>query len=148
MIISGVPAYGSRNRRDLEEPGEPSAPRSTSGKRPSSAGRDWPYLRIDATYLKVRQTCRVPVAVIVAVGVNADGCREVLGTDIGPSEAEPFWSASLHKFVRRGLRGETSVESEAHEGTREDGLEDPQRHLAARHAARVLRQKRLNLPPL
>jgi transposase-like protein len=52
---------------------------------------DWPYLWIDATYLKVRQAGRiVSVAVIVAVGVNADGRHEVLGMDIGPSEAETF----------------------------------------------------------
>ncbi len=50
---------------------------------------DWPYLWIDATYVKVRQAGRiVSVAVIVAVGVNADGRREVLGMNIGPSEAE------------------------------------------------------------
>src|SRR5436189_3301871 len=53
---------------------------------------DWPYLWIDATYVKVRSNGRVvPVAVIMAVGVNADGRREVLGMDIGPSEAETFW---------------------------------------------------------
>jgi len=52
---------------------------------------DWPYLWIDATYVKVRQNGRiVSVAVIIAVGVNNDGRREVLGMDIGPSEAEPF----------------------------------------------------------
>src|SRR5512147_3273162 len=52
---------------------------------------DWPYLWIDATYVKARrQDGRVvSVAVIIAVGVNADGRREVLGMDIGPSEAEP-----------------------------------------------------------
>ena len=50
---------------------------------------DWPYLWIDATYLKVRQSGRiVSVAVIIAVGVNGDGRREVLGMDVGPSEAE------------------------------------------------------------
>jgi transposase-like protein len=55
---------------------------------------DWPYLWIDATYVKVRQNGRiVSVAVIIAVGVNSDGRREVLGMDIGPSEAEPFWTA-------------------------------------------------------
>jgi transposase-like protein len=55
---------------------------------------DWPCLWIDATYLKVRQNGRiVSVAVIVAVGVNSGGRREVLGMDIGPSEAEPFWTA-------------------------------------------------------
>jgi transposase-like protein len=78
---------------------------------------DWPYLWIDATYLKVRQNGRiVSVAVIVAVGVNADGRREVLGMDIGPSEAEPFWTAFLRKLARRGLRGVKLVISDAHEG--------------------------------
>lgn len=67
---------------------------------------DWPYLWIDATYLKVRQNGRiVSVAVIVAVGVNTDGRREVLGMDIGPSEAETFWTGFLRKLARRGLRG-------------------------------------------
>ena len=77
---------------------------------------DWPYLWIDATYLKVRQNGRiVSVAVIVAV-VNSDGRREVLGMDIGPSEAEPFWIAFLRKLARRGLRGVRLVISDAHEG--------------------------------
>jgi transposase-like protein len=78
---------------------------------------DWPYLWIDATYVKVRQNGRiVSVAVIVAVGVNADGRREVLGMDIGPSEAETFWTAFLRKLARRGLRGVKLVISDAHEG--------------------------------
>jgi putative transposase len=78
---------------------------------------DWPYLWIDATYLKVRQNGRiVSVAVIVAVGVNTDGRREVLGIDIGPSEAEPFWVEFLRKLARRGLRGVKLVISDAHEG--------------------------------
>src|SRR6266702_3157563 len=78
---------------------------------------DWPYLWIDATYLKVRQSGRiVSVAVIVAVGVNSDGRREVLGLDIGPSEAETFWTEFLRKLARRGLRGIKLVISDAHEG--------------------------------
>jgi len=78
---------------------------------------DWPYLWIDATYVKVRQAGRiVSVAVIIAVGVNSDGRREVLGMDIGPSEAEPFWTAFLRKLARRGLRGVKLVISDAHEG--------------------------------
>jgi transposase-like protein len=78
---------------------------------------DWPYLWIDATYAKVRQNGRiVSVAVIVAVGVNTDGRREVLGMDIGPSEAEPFWTGFLRKLSRRGLRGVKLVISDAHEG--------------------------------
>jgi len=78
---------------------------------------DWPYLWLDATYVKVRQASRVvSAAVIVAVGVNSDGRREVLGMDIGPSEAEPFWTAFLRKLARRGLRGVKLVISDAHEG--------------------------------
>src|SRR5215468_8325252 len=78
---------------------------------------DWPYLWIDATYVKVRQNGRiVSIAVIVAVGVNSDGRREVLGMDIGPSEAETFWTAFLRKLARRGLRGVKLVISDAHEG--------------------------------
>jgi putative transposase len=78
---------------------------------------DWPYLWIDATYVKVRQNGRiVSVAVIVAVGVNGDGRREIRGLDIGPSEAETFWTAFLRKLARRGLRGVKLVISDAHEG--------------------------------
>ena len=78
---------------------------------------DWPYLWIDATYVKVRQAGRIiSVAVIVAVGVNSDGRREVLGMDIGASEAEPFWTDFLRKLTRRGLRGVKLVISDGHEG--------------------------------
>jgi putative transposase len=78
---------------------------------------DWPYLWLDATYVKVRQNGRVvSAAVIVAVGVNSDGRREVLGMDIGPSEAEAFWTAFLRKLRQRGLRGVKLVVSDAHEG--------------------------------
>jgi putative transposase len=78
---------------------------------------DWPYLWIDATYVKVREAGRiVSAAVIVAVAVNKDGRREVLGMDIGPSEAETFWTAFLRKLARRGLRGVKLVISDAHEG--------------------------------
>ena len=65
--------------------------------------------------MKVRQNGRiVSVAVIIAVGVNSDGRREVLGLDIGPSEAETFWTAFLRKLARRGLRGVKLVVSDAH----------------------------------
>jgi len=78
---------------------------------------DWPYLWIDATYVKQRDAGRiVSAAVIVAVGVNGDGRREVLGMDIGPSEAETFWLEFLRKLRRRGLRGVKLVISDAHEG--------------------------------
>ncbi len=78
---------------------------------------EWPYLWLDATYVKVREAGRiVSVAVTVAVGVNTDGRREVLGMDIGHSEAETFWTAFLRKLARRGLRGVKLVISDAHEG--------------------------------
>lgn len=78
---------------------------------------DWPYLWIDATYVKVRQNGRiVSVAVTLAVGVNTDGRREVLGMAIGPSEAETFWTDFLRSLTRRGLRGVKLVISDAHEG--------------------------------
>src|ERR687885_2419939 len=67
---------------------------------------DWPYLWIDATYLKVREAGRiVSVAAIIAVAVNTDGVREIVGLHIGPSEAEPFWTTFLRELVRRGLKG-------------------------------------------
>ena len=78
---------------------------------------EWPYLWIDATYLKVRRGGRiVSVAVIIAVGVNTDGRREVLGMEIGTSEAEPIWTEFLRKLTRRGLGGVKLVVSDAHEG--------------------------------
>lgn len=78
---------------------------------------DWPYIWIDATYLKVRRGGRiVSVAIIIAVGVNSDGRREVLGMEIGTSEAEPIWTEFLRKLTRRGLRGVKLVVSDAHEG--------------------------------
>ena len=78
---------------------------------------DWPYLWIDATYLKVRRGGRiVSVAVIIAIGVNGDGRREVLGMEVGTSEAEPIWTEFLRKLTRRGLRGVKLVVSDAHEG--------------------------------
>ena len=80
---------------------------------------DWPYVWLDATYLKVRQDGRiVSVAVIIAVGVNTAGRREVLGMAIGASEAETFWTDFLRKLARRGLRGVKLVISDAHEGVK------------------------------
>jgi len=78
---------------------------------------DWPYIWIDATYIKVRQNGRiVSVAVIVATGVNTDGRREVLGMAVGPSEAETFWTEFLRSLARRGLRGVKLIISDGHEG--------------------------------
>ena len=78
---------------------------------------DWPYVWLDATYVKARRDGRiVSVAVIIAVGVNSDGRREVLGMTIGASEAETFWTDFLRSLARRGLRGVKLVVSDAHEG--------------------------------
>jgi len=78
---------------------------------------DWPYLWIDATYVKSREAGRiVSKAVIIAIAVNTDGVREVLGMAVGPSEAEPFWTDFLRSLTRRGLRGVKLVISDAHEG--------------------------------
>ena len=78
---------------------------------------DWPYLWLDATYVKVRQTGRiVSVAVTVAVAVKDQGRREVLGVAIGASEAETFWTEFLRSLARRGLRGVKLVISDDHKG--------------------------------
>ena len=78
---------------------------------------EWPYLWLDATYLRVRQGGRiVSVAAIVAVAVDTEGRREVVGLGPGPSEAEPFWSTFLRGLLRRGLAGVRLVVSDAHEG--------------------------------
>lgn len=84
-------------------------------RRPLSGA--WPYLWLDATYLKMREGGRiVSVAAIIAVAVDTDGKREIVGLHIGPSEAEPFWTSFLRDLVRRGLTGVKLVISDAHEG--------------------------------
>jgi transposase-like protein len=81
---------------------------------------EWPYLWLDATYLKQREGGRiVAVAAIIAVAVNTDGRREIIGLKVGPSEAETFWSGFLKTLVRRGLKGVKLVVSDAHEGLKQ-----------------------------
>ncbi len=78
---------------------------------------DWPYLWLDATYVKMREAGRViSVAVTIAVAVNDQGRREVLGMAIGASEAETFWTSFLRSLARRGLRGVKLVVSDDHKG--------------------------------
>src|SRR5947208_10189866 len=89
---------------------------------------EWRYLWLDATYLKVRDGGRiVSVAAIIAMAVNTDGRREIVGLGIGPSEAEPFWSGFLKGLLKRGLRGVKLVISDAHDGLR---------HAITRYSAR------------
>lgn len=80
---------------------------------------EWPYLWIDATYVRVRENGRiVSTAVIIATAVNSDGRREVLGMATGPSEAEPFWTDFLRSLADRGLRGVRLVVADDHQGLR------------------------------
>ena len=78
----------------------------------------YPYVWLDATYLKGRQDGRVAAtAVVIAVGVNAKtGEREVLGLDVGPSEDGAFWTSFLRSLVARGLSGVRLVTSDSHRG--------------------------------
>ena len=77
----------------------------------------YPYLWLDATFPKVRQDGRVvSMALVIAIGVNARGEREVLGLDAGPSEDGAFWLAFLRSLVARGLSGVQLVTSDAHGG--------------------------------
>ena len=78
----------------------------------------YPYVWLDATYVKARTNGRVAgQAVVIAIGLNAaTGQREVLGVDVGPSEDGAFWLAFLRGLVARGLSGVQLVVSDAHEG--------------------------------
>jgi putative transposase len=77
----------------------------------------YPYIWLDALFLKVRQHQRVvSMAVVIAVGVNQDGERALLGFDVGAGEDEAFWLAFLRSLVQRGLTGVQLVISDAHEG--------------------------------
>jgi putative transposase len=80
---------------------------------------EWPYVWIDATYVKVREGGRiVSTATIIAVGVNTDGRREVLGVATGASEAEVFWKGFLRSLADRGLRGVKLLIADDHKGLR------------------------------
>jgi putative transposase len=81
----------------------------------------YPYVWLDATFVKVRQDGRVvSAAVVLATGVNATtGLREVLGLDVGASEEGAFWLGFLRSLVARGLAGVQLVISDAHEGLKQ-----------------------------
>lgn len=81
---------------------------------------EYPYLWLDATFLKVRQEGRVvSTAVVIAIAVTASGEREVLGLDVGPSEDGGFWLQFLRGLVSRGLKGVRLVTSDSHQGLKE-----------------------------
>ena len=102
----------SRLCAELDEMVEAFRNRSLTGR--------YPYLWLDAKYVKVREGGRVlNMALVVAVGVTDTGEREVLGLDVGLTEDGPFWTEFLRSLVRRGLNGVLLVISDAHEGLRE-----------------------------
>ena len=77
----------------------------------------FPYVWLDAKYLKVREGDRgLSMALVIATGVNAQGDREVLGCDVGPSEEAAFWTQFLRGLLDRGLTGVQLVISDAHRG--------------------------------
>jgi transposase-like protein len=97
----------------LVGPGEPEALQAVA----DACILDWPYLWLDATYLKVRQGGRiVSVAATIAMAVDTDGRREIIGLCVGPSEAETFWTDFLRSLKSRGLQGVKLVISDAHTG--------------------------------
>jgi len=79
--------------------------------------RVWPYVLVDATYLKVRRNGRVQsTAVLVAVGIDQHGRREVLSWRPGDSESEETWGQLFRDLKARGLNGVEMLISDAHEG--------------------------------
>lgn len=77
----------------------------------------FPYVFLDATYCKARINGRVvSQAVVIATGVSADGRREVLGSAVGDSETEDFWTDFLRTLRDRGLGGVQLVVSDHHRG--------------------------------
>ena len=77
----------------------------------------YPYVFVDATYCKARVGRQVvSQAIVVAIGVAADGTRQVLGFDVGDAESEPFWTAFFRSLKARGLGGVRLVISDAHSG--------------------------------
>ncbi len=77
----------------------------------------YPYVWLDALYLKVRQDHRiVNQALVIAIGVRETGDRDILGFSLGASEEYAFWLDFLRSLSRRGLQGVQLVTSDAHEG--------------------------------
>lgn len=99
----------SRICKELDEVVEPFRNRPLEGQ--------YPFIWLDALYLKVRHNHRiVSQALVIATGVRESGEREVLGFALGASEEEAFWLDFLRSLKRRGLTGVQLVTSDAHEG--------------------------------
>ena len=81
--------------------------------------KEYPYMYLDALYVKVREGGRVvSKAALVAYGVAETGEREVLGVDVAAGEMESAWKSFLESLVSRGLRGVELVISDNHSGLR------------------------------
>ncbi len=79
----------------------------------------FPYVWLDATYIRVRDGSRiVSKAAVIAIGLNQDGRREVLGMRLGHAETEEFWTEFLRSLLDRGLKGAQLVVSDSHAGLR------------------------------
>jgi len=82
--------------------------------------REYPYLYLDATFPKVREGGQVQsMGLVIAIAVNRNGDREVLGFDVGTAENGPFWTAFLESLVKRGLQGVKLIIADAHAGLKE-----------------------------
>lgn len=81
--------------------------------------RHWRYLLVDATYVHVRRNGKVrSTAVLVVVGIDASGQREVLGWRLGDTESESTWGDLFRDLKARGLQGVEVLVSDAHSGIR------------------------------
>lgn len=77
----------------------------------------FPYLYVDALYIKVREGDRVvSKSVHVAIGVNQSGCREIIGLKINHAESTESWSQFFEYLKSRGLQSPKLVVSDAHAG--------------------------------
>jgi putative transposase len=89
----------------------------TAWRERSLEGKAYPYLYLDATYLKVRWGVGVTsMALLVCVGVDEEGFREVLAVEVAGSEKGVAYASLLRGLVDRGLRGVRLVVSDDHEG--------------------------------
>jgi len=79
----------------------------------------WPYLMVDACYVKVRHHGRVRNrAVLVVAGVNGDGRREILSWRVADAESEETWGGVFTDLRQRGVTGVEWIISDGHEGIR------------------------------
>jgi transposase-like protein len=79
--------------------------------------QQYPFLVVDAMQIKVRRDEAVrSTSALIAIGINEEGYREVLGLDIGDSESEGTWERLFKRLKARGLRGVELITSDSHGG--------------------------------